>query len=149
MSSYHCTASCYYVPCALPPVDDLFVMSLPEFDFPPSPSDTSSTDMSPPQPVHVVCNAPLVAPIPLPYHPPTFLQFELLPDIDQDLSRPPYTRRSSKRKRESDEVSSAKLASKKRSLPPSAPHPHRRISDTSSLRHHTTHGKRSRVHTHT
>jgi hypothetical protein len=49
-------------------------------------------------PLHVVCDAPLLAPVPLPYHSPTFLQFEL-PDIDQDLSRPPYVKQSRKRKR--------------------------------------------------
>lgn len=51
----------------------------------------------------VQCNAPLIAPKPLPYHSPTFLQFELLPDIDEDLSHPPYTQRispSAKRKRD-------------------------------------------------
>ncbi|KAL0947381.1 hypothetical protein HGRIS_013497 [Hohenbuehelia grisea] len=74
------------------------------FNFPPpSPSGTSSSSyttdpsLSPsPQPQsipHVVCNAPLVAPKPLPYHSPTFLQFDL-PDIDEDLSYPPYTLRS-------------------------------------------------------
>jgi len=82
-------------------------------DQPPSPTDTcssfasSSTAGTPPpqtpQTTHVVCNAPLVAPIPLPYHSPTFLQFEL-PDIDEDLSHPPYTRRAVavKRKRTGD-----------------------------------------------
>lgn len=38
-----------------------------------------------------VCNAPLVAPRPLPFTPPTFLQFDSLPDEDEDLSFPPYT----------------------------------------------------------
>ncbi|KAJ7445727.1 hypothetical protein B0H11DRAFT_2249280 [Mycena galericulata] len=83
-------------------------------DQPPSPTDTcasfasSSTTGTPPprtRTTHVVCNAPLVAPIPLPYHSPTFLQFEL-PDIDEDLSHPPYTRRAAaavKRKRTEDE----------------------------------------------
>jgi hypothetical protein len=75
---------------------------------PPSPSGSFSTGSSPspppPESVHVVCNAPLVAPIPLPYHSPTFLQFERLPDIDDDLSHPPYTQRSpGKRKRLSDD----------------------------------------------
>ncbi|KAK7023942.1 hypothetical protein R3P38DRAFT_1080213 [Favolaschia claudopus] len=74
---------------------------------PPSPTDTCSSFASsstagtpPPRATHVICNAPLVAPIPLPYHSPTFLQFEL-PDIDEDLSHPPYTRRQAavKRKR--------------------------------------------------
>ncbi|KAF8078111.1 hypothetical protein FPV67DRAFT_34616 [Lyophyllum atratum] len=142
-------------PWGLPPVDEDLVfpiMSLPELYFPPSPSDTSSTssaDILPPQSLHVVCNAPLVAPIPLPYHSPHFLQFDL-PDIDQDLSHPPYTRRSSKRKRASDELLDEEPASKKRPLhPASTPHSHRHTTDKTFLRHHTTHGKRSRVHTHT
>ncbi|KAF8910787.1 hypothetical protein CPB85DRAFT_1304635 [Mucidula mucida] len=42
---------------------------------------------------YVVCTAPLVAPKPLPYHSPTFLQFTHLPELDQDLSHPPYTYR--------------------------------------------------------
>ncbi|KAF9228657.1 hypothetical protein BS17DRAFT_812626 [Gyrodon lividus] len=74
---------------------------------PPSPSDTCSsisTDITPSpttDPVRVVCDIPLLAPRPLPYHSPTFLQFDL-PDTDEDLSHPPYTHRSSKRKREID-----------------------------------------------
>ncbi|PFH50062.1 hypothetical protein AMATHDRAFT_4309 [Amanita thiersii Skay4041] len=74
------------------------------FNLSPSPSDTSCSSItsSPQQQsIHVICNAPLVAPIPLPYHSPTFLQFDL-PDIDQDLSHPPYTSRSPKRKRDAD-----------------------------------------------
>ncbi|KAI8998758.1 hypothetical protein BD414DRAFT_407556 [Trametes punicea] len=71
-------------------------------------SDTSSaasrdSDLSPsPQVAEVVCNAPLVAPIPLPYHSPTFLLYDL-PDEDEDLSHPPYTHRPHKRKRARDE----------------------------------------------
>ncbi|KAI0721642.1 hypothetical protein C8T65DRAFT_201771 [Cerioporus squamosus] len=67
-------------------------------------SDTSSavsrdSDLSPsPEVAEVVCNAPLVAPIPLPYHSPTFLLYDL-PDDDEDLSHPPYTHRPHKRKR--------------------------------------------------
>ncbi|KAG1858411.1 hypothetical protein DFJ58DRAFT_307126 [Suillus subalutaceus] len=73
--------------------------------FPPSPSETCSsfsTDLSPsPEPVtiRVVCDVPLLAPRPLPYHSPTFLKFDL-PDPDEDLSHPPYTHRPSKRKRD-------------------------------------------------
>ncbi|KAF9453290.1 hypothetical protein P691DRAFT_801628 [Macrolepiota fuliginosa MF-IS2] len=95
--------------CSLPM--DIF-WSAPSWDFPPSPTDSfssSSTDtpltpITRPQsaPVVVVCNAPLVAPIPLPYHSPTFLQFDL-PDMDEDLSRPPYIKQAPKRKREPDE----------------------------------------------
>ncbi|RPD66006.1 hypothetical protein L226DRAFT_566488 [Lentinus tigrinus ALCF2SS1-7] len=71
-------------------------------------SDTSSavsrdSDLSPsPEVAEVVCNAPLVAPIPLPYHSPTFLLYDL-PDDDEDLSHPPYTHRPHKRKRARDE----------------------------------------------
>ncbi|KAF9820175.1 hypothetical protein IEO21_01608 [Rhodonia placenta] len=80
----------------------------------PAPSDASlqswdsdaspaSAPAPPPHPTHVVCNAPLVAPVPLPYHSPTFLQYDDLPDDDEDLSHPPYTRRPHKRKRRLDE----------------------------------------------
>ncbi|KAI0670507.1 hypothetical protein C8Q78DRAFT_992065 [Trametes maxima] len=71
-------------------------------------SDTSSavsrdSDLSPsPEVAEVVCNAPLVAPVPLPYHSPTFLMYDL-PDEDEDLSHPPYTHRPHKRKRARDE----------------------------------------------
>lgn len=41
--------------------------------------------------VVAVCDVPLVAPRPLPFTPPTFLQFDCLPDEDEDLSFPPYT----------------------------------------------------------
>lgn len=72
-----------------------------------SPSDTCSSvysgiSPSPSPSIHVVCDIPVVAPRPLPYHSPTFLQFDL-PDIDEDLSRPPYTRAPAKRKRETDD----------------------------------------------
>jgi hypothetical protein len=87
----------------------LFLPRLPllDLELPSSPSDTCSSaysDLSPsPSPsIHVVCDIPVVAPRPLPYHSPTFLQFDL-PDIDEDLSRPPYTRGPAKRKRESEE----------------------------------------------
>ena len=81
---------------------------------PPSPTDTSSSatsDLSAPSPRPsppqlVICNAPLVAPRPLPYHSPTFLQFDLLPDVDEDLSHPPYTKRASKRKRDDADAES-------------------------------------------
>ncbi|KAL5529289.1 hypothetical protein ACEPAG_5274 [Sanghuangporus baumii] len=38
-----------------------------------------------------VCDVPLLAPRPLPFTPPAFLQFDCLPDEDEDLSFPPYT----------------------------------------------------------
>ncbi|GBE82360.1 predicted protein [Sparassis crispa] len=86
---------------AMPP-QEYFV---PDLGFSPTPSDSStiSGDSEPspaPEFTHVVCNAPLVAPVPLPYHSPTFLRYEDLPDEDEDLSHPPYTRRPQKRKRE-------------------------------------------------
>ena len=73
-----------------------------------SPSDSGSpmSTAAPPTPapefLHVVCNAPLLAPKPLPYRPPAFLDSFELPDPDEDLSHPPYTRSSSKRKRARD-----------------------------------------------
>ncbi|ETW85720.1 hypothetical protein HETIRDRAFT_457467 [Heterobasidion irregulare TC 32-1] len=71
---------------------------------PSAPNSPTSTDAPPtpsPEFVHVVCNAPLVAPKPVLYRPPAVLQFQLeLPDPDEDLSHPPYTR---KRKRSRDE----------------------------------------------
>ncbi|CCM02939.1 uncharacterized protein FIBRA_05054 [Fibroporia radiculosa] len=84
-------------------------LASPAAGFSPTPSDASSVlswdaDPSPaPEFTHVVCNAPLVAPVPLPYHSPTFLQYDL-PDDDEDLSHPPYTRRPHKRKREEDQT---------------------------------------------
>ncbi|KIY43638.1 hypothetical protein FISHEDRAFT_78482 [Fistulina hepatica ATCC 64428] len=88
--------------------------STPELEFSVSPTDTVSSlsDLSPrsslssPYPQlcqnHVyLCNTPLVAPKPLPYHSPTFLKFDDLPELEDDLSHPMYTqRRSNKRKRE-------------------------------------------------
>ncbi|GJE90869.1 hypothetical protein PsYK624_070130 [Phanerochaete sordida] len=63
----------------------------------------ASPHMSSPPAVHVVCTAPLVAPKPLPYHSPTFLQFDL-PDDDEDLSHPPYCSRPHKRKRQDTDL---------------------------------------------
>ena len=57
------------------------------------------------EPLQVTCNAPLVAPVPLPYHSPFFLQYDDLPDLDEDLSHAPYTRRPPKRKRSFDDFS--------------------------------------------
>jgi len=92
------------------PVHAQYEYAAPEpVGFSPAPSDSSilswdadSVPTPPPGPTHVVCNAPLVAPVPLPYHSPTFLQYDL-PDDDEDLSHPPYTRRPHKRKRAADE----------------------------------------------
>ncbi|KAG2752175.1 hypothetical protein P692DRAFT_20773138 [Suillus brevipes Sb2] len=74
------------------------------FDNSSFPSSPCSSDLSPsssPEPVtiRVVCDVPLLAPRPLPYHSPTFLKFDL-PDPDEDLSHPPYTHRPPKRKRD-------------------------------------------------
>lgn len=67
-----------------------------------SPAASDASSSSSPPPVHVVCTAPIVAPVPLPYHSPTFLQFDL-PDDDEDLSHPPYVSRPHKRKRTDDD----------------------------------------------
>ena len=84
---------------------------------PSSPSDSvTSSDTTPspaPEYVHVICNAPLVAPKPLPYHSPTFLQFDL-PDDDEDLSHPPYVSRPHKRKREEEDEDEHKFVIMKR-----------------------------------
>ncbi|KAF5324483.1 hypothetical protein D9611_004541 [Ephemerocybe angulata] len=71
----------------------------------------------------VVCNAPLVSPIPLPYNSPRFLEFDL-PDIDEDLSHPPYTSRQSRsasRKRKADRELELALPEPKRRTPSAAP----------------------------
>lgn len=95
--------------CPKSNMDSLFLPRLPllDLDLSSSPSDTCSSvysglSPSPSPSIHVVCDIPVVAPRPLPYHSPTFLQFDL-PDIDEDLSRPPYTRGPAKRKRETDD----------------------------------------------
>ncbi|EGN96065.1 hypothetical protein SERLA73DRAFT_76068 [Serpula lacrymans var. lacrymans S7.3] len=116
----------------------------PDLDFPPSPSDTCSslsTDTSPspsPHTVRIVCDIPLVAPRPLPYHSPTFLHFDL-PDPDEDLSHPPYTQRPSKRKRTTDDHPPP--AKRHAAKPPSHPQLHPLISHTSAAR-------RSAIHPH-
>ncbi|KAF8479189.1 hypothetical protein DFH94DRAFT_45418 [Russula ochroleuca] len=69
---------------------------------PGSPMSTAAPPTPAPEFLHVVCNAPLLAPKPLPYRPPAFLDNFELPDPDEDLSHPPYTRSSSKRKRTQD-----------------------------------------------
>lgn len=59
-----------------------------------SPASLHDTCTTPPQEsanVVAVCNAPLFAPRPLPCTPPAFLQFDCLPEEDEDLSFPPYT----------------------------------------------------------
>ncbi|KAL0580199.1 hypothetical protein V5O48_001792 [Marasmius crinis-equi] len=99
-------------------------------------SSSSEASMTPPLPpprppqqaLHVICNAPIIAPKPLPYHSPTFLKFELLPDIEEDLSHPPYTQRPSKRKRENCDDADEFVVRKRRSIdvvrPPRPPSVH-------------------------
>lgn len=132
----------YHIPPYLPELECKLVGRLsfaswsnPIFVVPSSPSENGSSvssDLSftpPPQPqsLHVICNAPLIAPKPLPYHSPTFLKFELLPDLDEDLSHPPYTQRPSKRKREDSDESADLILRKRRAsgvpsaLPPRPP----------------------------
>ncbi|KAI0273791.1 hypothetical protein BC834DRAFT_840586 [Gloeopeniophorella convolvens] len=69
---------------------------------PGSPMSTAAPPTPAPEFLHVVCNAPLLAPKPLPYRPPAFLDSFELPDPDEDLSHPPYIRSSPKRKRSRD-----------------------------------------------
>ncbi|KAI0306783.1 hypothetical protein B0F90DRAFT_1814618 [Multifurca ochricompacta] len=78
---------------------------------PGSPMSTAAPLTPAPEFLHVVCNAPLLAPKPLPYRPPTFLDSFELPDPDEDLSHPPYTRTSSKRKRTRDVQDDSPLSS--------------------------------------
>ncbi|KDQ60648.1 hypothetical protein JAAARDRAFT_31617 [Jaapia argillacea MUCL 33604] len=77
---------------------------VPENHFPASPADsciTSASDVtaSPIPSTHPAI--PLLAPKPLPYHSPTFLQFDL-PDEDEDLSHPPYIRPAKRKRVEED-----------------------------------------------
>ncbi|KAG1749022.1 uncharacterized protein EDB91DRAFT_1244814 [Suillus paluster] len=123
------SSDCWSVDLFQSPLDDWWSLSqelsfpprskqhLRPFDFTPSPSSETSSSfyLSPspePLPIRVVCNVPLLAPRPLPYHSPTFLQFDL-PDPDEDLSHPPYTHRPSKRKREDDDHHSDNLRLKR------------------------------------
>jgi hypothetical protein len=68
---------------------------------------------------HVVCTAPLVAPVPVPRARPPLFECEL-PDIDEDLSHPPYIRRPGKRKRVAIDEEDAE------SNPMHTPHPLKR-----------------------
>jgi len=81
---------------------------------PGSPMSTAAPVTHAPEFLHVVCNAPLLAPKPLPYRPPAFLDNFELPDPDEDLSHPPYTRSSSKRKRTQDGQVDPPATSKRR-----------------------------------
>lgn len=74
---------------------------------------SDATPSPAPEYVHVICNAPLVAPKPLPYHSPTFLKFDL-PDDDEDLSHPPYVSRPHKRKRGGEDEEEHKFTIMKR-----------------------------------
>jgi len=88
------------LPISLPmPALEPLTTSLSPSD-PGSPMSTAAPLTPAPEFLHVVCDAPLLAPKPLPYRPPAFLDSFELPDPDEDLSHPPYTRSSSKRKRE-------------------------------------------------
>ncbi|KAH9039050.1 hypothetical protein EDB84DRAFT_1075144 [Lactarius hengduanensis] len=110
----------------LPPMLSALPIPVATLGLEPSPMSTSSNPGSPmstaapptpaPEFLQVVCNAPLLAPKPLPYRPPAFLDSFELPDPDEDLSRPPYTRSSSKRKRTRtrDEQDDSSLVSKRR-----------------------------------
>lgn len=62
-----------------------------------SASSSTSASSSPELVLHVVCTAPLVAPVPVPRARPALFECEL-PDIDEDLSHPPYITRPGKRK---------------------------------------------------
>ncbi|KZT28504.1 hypothetical protein NEOLEDRAFT_1129313 [Neolentinus lepideus HHB14362 ss-1] len=77
---------------------------------PPSPIDTPASDSPSPAPQRI----PLLAPKPLLYHSPKFLQFEL-PDEDEDLSHPPYIR-PAKRKRDDDDEGSPEEGQTKRQV---------------------------------
>ncbi|KAI0053832.1 hypothetical protein FA95DRAFT_1568200 [Auriscalpium vulgare] len=109
---------------------------VPELDPPSSPSDLGSptSTLAPPTPtpefVHVVCNAPLLAPKPLPYRSPAFLDSLVLPDIDEDLSHSPCTPSArSKRKRARDDpdhdpAAAAPAPPKRRATDPALRNPH-------------------------
>ncbi|KIY69775.1 hypothetical protein CYLTODRAFT_409359 [Cylindrobasidium torrendii FP15055 ss-10] len=83
-----------------------------------------SPHTQPTDPTYAVCTAPLVAPKPLPYHSPTFLQFMHLPELDQDLSHPPYATREPASK------VARTVVKKNRALP--YPHPSSRPRKTST-----------------
>ncbi|ESK92879.1 hypothetical protein Moror_9082 [Moniliophthora roreri MCA 2997] len=93
-------------------------------------------------PLTVTCTAPLIAPKPLPYHSPTFLKFDLLPEIDEDLSYPPYCQRP-KRKRGEDgnegafvmRKRSKDMACERPPRPPSVSTGRRKITVSTRTRH--------------
>ncbi|KLO14207.1 hypothetical protein SCHPADRAFT_939755 [Schizopora paradoxa] len=65
-----------------------------------SPTQLHETCITPSQDgVSAVCDVPLLAPRPVPFTSPTFLQFDYLPEDDEDLSYPPYTHSRKHRKR--------------------------------------------------
>ncbi|KAG2348510.1 hypothetical protein BDR05DRAFT_957129 [Suillus weaverae] len=128
--------------------DDPFYWS--PFDkpyFPPSPSETCSS-LDEPVAIRVVCDVPLLAPRPLPYHSPTFLKFDL-PDPDEDLSHPPYTHRSSKRKRDlTDDHNNDHLRVKRRNIALQrwAAGVHRQVSGTQGRSHVYSATRPDRLH---
>lgn len=89
----------------------VFISSFQYLDSVSPPSSASITDVDPSENASFtdISNnsylVPLHAPRPLPYSSPTFLQFNL-PDIDEDLSFPPYTTPHKKRRfRRDDDLS--------------------------------------------
>jgi len=84
---------------------DLEFDNVPELDHSKTPESLSPTQLhesciTPSQDgVSAVCDVPLLAPRPVPYTSPTFLQFDYLPEDDEDLSYPPYTHSRKHRKR--------------------------------------------------
>jgi hypothetical protein len=119
-------------------IDSAFSASAVSPSDPGSPMSTAAPLTPAPEFLQVVCNAPLLAPKPLPYRPPAFLDSFELPDPDEDLSHPPYTRSSSKRKRARDGqdglVDSPSTSSKRRATDSvfrglNGPRSHRRFSE--------------------
>ncbi|TFK55192.1 hypothetical protein OE88DRAFT_1642409 [Heliocybe sulcata] len=84
-----------YNPFAIPQCNYADMSSIPA---PSSPTVTSASG----SPSLASQRVPLLAPKPLPYHSPKFLQFEL-PDEDEDLSHPPYIRPTKRKRGEDDE----------------------------------------------
>ncbi|KAH8829513.1 hypothetical protein DL96DRAFT_1708643 [Flagelloscypha sp. PMI_526] len=80
-----------------PPLSPAETCSSTTSEFPPQTPPLQQQQSHHRPPVHVVCTAPLVAPRPLPYHSPTFIQFDL-PDMDEDLSISPFPRNSGKKR---------------------------------------------------
>ncbi|KAK7049281.1 hypothetical protein VNI00_005882 [Paramarasmius palmivorus] len=110
----------------------------PSYTFPPPHRHYSQRS----PPLTVTCTAPLIAPKPLPYHSPTFLKFDLLPEIDEDLSHPPYCQRP-KRKRGDGDDKEESFSMRKRSKDMVRERPPRPPS-VSTGRHKTAASRRTR-----